>query len=118
MYGVPNDLPIHRFVGDFLLELGLTTASVSLAFSRAGTIVIDGKWELLDSTGGMVARGDEGNLRFNAYHMQVILNADVTGCRLDPPRSFTLIFATGHQVMIYDDEGYESFHIYPDEIHV
>ena len=41
--------------------------------------------------------------------IEVRLHADVSDCRINPPRSFALKFSTGHQITNYDDTPqYES----------
>ena len=117
MYGVPKDLPLQRFIGDAVLQVGIGMDGVHFVFGRAGTIAVEGRWELVDSSGALVDHYQQHEER-QSYRLHVILNADVTGYDLDPPRSFVITFATGHQLKVYDGPGYESFHIYPDDIHV
>jgi len=118
MYGVPKDLPIQRFVGDALFQVRIGTDGVHFVFGHAGTIAVGGHWELVDASGAVVDRYCEHGKR-ESYRLHVILNADVSGANLDPPRSFSLTFATGHRLTVYDDSpNYESFSIYPDDSHV
>ncbi len=118
MYGVPKDLPLKRFVGDSLTQVSLGMDGVHFHFGKSGTISVEGKWELQDSSGRVVDRAMEHADR-DAYRLHMIFNAEVVGFSIDPPRSFSLTFATGHILTIYDDTPqYESFHIEPDGIHV
>ena len=117
MYGVPSDLPLRRFVGDAVFQICIGRDGVHFVFGRAGTIAVEGRWELIDSRGAVVDRHHEHDQR-DAYRVHMILNEDVTGFDIDAPRSFSLVFASGHRLVVYDDAGYESFHIYPDGIHV
>ena len=118
MYGVPKDLPLQRFVGDALFQVCIGMDGVHFVFGRAGTISVAGRWELIDSSGAVVDHQCE-HARRESYRLHVILNADVTAYHLDPPRSFSVTFGTGHQLVVYDDlPNYESFAIYPDDIHV
>jgi hypothetical protein len=118
MYGVPADLPIQRFVGDALFQACIGMDGVHFCFGRAGRIAAHGNWELRDSNGNLVDQALEHSTR-EYYRLHVILNADVTGYRLDPPDSFSLTFSTGHVLTIIDDSPqYESFAIYPDGIYV
>jgi len=84
-------LPLQRFIGDALFQVGIGMDGVHFVFGRAGTIAVEGRWELVDSSGALVD--------------------------LDSPRSLALTFATGHRLKVYDGQTYESFHIYPDGIH-
>jgi hypothetical protein len=118
MYGVPTDLPIQRFVGDFLFSVSITAGGIHFQFNRAGTISVERRWELKDSSGQLVDRDTDNGSR-DAYRVHVILNEHVARYRIEAPSSFTLAFESGHELTIYDDSTrYESFHIYPDEIHV
>ena len=102
MHGVPADLPIQRFVGDALFQVRIGMDGVHFAFGRAGIICASGLWELYDSDGNVIDREQEHSDR-ECYRIHVILNADVTSCSIDAPRSFSLIFSTGHRLTIYDD---------------
>jgi hypothetical protein len=117
MYGVPEDLPIERFVGDALFQVRLGLDGVHFAFGQAGTISVYGHWELLDSNGVMIDqyRGAEDR---QGYHLHVIFNADVVASKVQPPEWFSLTFSTGHELKIYDEPQFESFSLQPDDIHV
>jgi hypothetical protein len=118
MYGVPANLPIQRFVGHFLNQAGIGVDGVHFRFGPAGTICAFGTWALHDSANVLVDWGQENSKR-ECYRIHVILNADVIACSIDPPRSFSLNFSTGHRLTIYDDTPrYESFAIQPDGIYV
>jgi hypothetical protein len=108
MYGVPADLPIRRFVGDALFQISIGTDGVHFSFGRAGSISAHGPWELSDSAGTLVDQAQLNSDR-ECYRVHVILNADVTNCSIDSPRSFSLTFSTGHRLTIHDDTPqYES----------
>ena len=116
MYGVPPDLPIQRFVGDFLSQVCIGMDGVHFAFGSAGTISVGGCWELCDRSGRLVDAA-QVHVDREAYRVHVIFNEEVTGYSIDPPHSFSLTFASGHRLTIYDDTPqYESFSIEPDGI--
>ena len=118
MYGVPADLPIPRFVGDFLFSITLAGGSIHFNFNRSGTISVHGGWELVDGVGTTIESYCDFEKR-EAYRVHMILSQDVIDCALDPPRSFSLTFASGHRLTVYDDSSaYESFSISPDDIFV
>ena len=118
MHGVPETLPMQRFVGDALFQVCIGMDGVHFVFGRAGTISVHGGWKLFDASGSVVD-GAQSPTGRDCYRVHVILNADVTACRLDPPHSFSLTFATGHLLTVYDDlPNYESFAIQPDGIYV
>ena len=91
MYGVPANLPLQRFVGQFLNQAGIGVDGVHFRFGPAGTICAFGSWELHDSAGVLVDRGLENSKR-ECYRIHVIFNADVTAYSIDPPRSFSLTY--------------------------
>lgn len=118
MYGVPADLPIQRFLGDALFSVTLGKHSIHFGFGYAGSISVEGGWDLFDRDGNRVEGWQEPSER-ESYRVHVILNDDVAGYSIDPPQSFTLSFASGHRLIIYDDSPYyECFAIQPDNIYV
>ena len=116
MYGVPPNLPVQRFVGDSLFQVCIGMDGVHFVFGRAGTISVEGRWELHDAAGRLVDESQDHANR-DSYRIHAILNEDVVDCSIDPPRSFTLSFASGYRLTVYDDSPqYESFAIHPDGI--
>jgi hypothetical protein len=116
MHGVPTDLPVQRFVGDYLSQVCIGMDGVHFAFGRAGTISVGGNWELHDRDGNLVDGACDHNDR-KAYYLHVIFNEDVTASSIEPPLSFSLTFANGHRLTVYDDSPqYESFAIQPNGI--
>ena len=112
MYGVPADLPIHRFVGDALFQAGIGCDGVHFRFGRVGTISAFGLWQLHDSAGALIDQAQEHSER-ECYRIHCIFNADVTACSIDAPRSFSLTFSTGHRLSFFDDTPqYESCEIH------
>ena len=118
MYGVPSDLPIQRFVGDALFQVCIGMDGVHFRFGKAGTISVHGQWELLDSLGNEIDCAKEHSER-DCYRVHSIFNEDVSSYSIEPPHSFSLTFANGHRLIIYDDSPqYESFAIQPDGIYI
>jgi hypothetical protein len=117
MYGVPEDLPIDRFVGDSLFQVCIGVDGVHFAFGSTGTISVYGRWELVDGNGVIVDQSAKPEDR-EAYRVHVIFNAEVLASSLRAPESFSLSFSTGHRLDVYDEPGYESFSIQPGDIYV
>jgi hypothetical protein len=118
MYGVPADLPIQRFVGDSLFQVGIGMDGIHFVFGHSGTISVGGRWELVDRTGQVVDCACDLEQR-DAYRVHAIFNEEVTGSSIDPPRSFSLTFSSGHRLTIYDESPqYESFSIQPGDYYV
>jgi hypothetical protein len=61
-----------------------------------------GLWQLHISDGTFIDQAQEHSYR-ECYRIHVILNADVTSCSIDAPRSSSLTFSTGHRLTIFDD---------------
>ncbi len=119
MYGVPNDLPLQRFVGDSICQIAIGLHSIYFHFNMAGSINVDGgRWQILDATGAIVDESIEGPPSSRQqYRVHVIFDSEVTKFDIDAPHSVTLSFANGHRLTIYDDsEQYESFSIQPEGI--
>jgi hypothetical protein len=117
MHGVPADLPIQRFVGDYLSQIRIGMDGIQFHFGRSGTIAVEGRWELFDGIGKMIDSACEHSQR-DAYRVHALFNQDVTDSCVDPPRSFTMTFASGHRLTIFDGPQYESFSIHPGNIFV
>jgi hypothetical protein len=123
MHGVPKDLPLQRFVGDFICQICLGLNDIHFNFNKAGSINVDGgKWRLHDSFGETVDESLDDAALPSArqhYRVHVILDSEVTSFQIDSPDSFTLTFSSGHALTIDDDSpAYESFSILPDGIYV
>ena len=116
MYGVPADLPVQRFVGDFLSQICIGMDGIHFNFGRSGTISVGGRWELLDGVGRVIDCARDHDKR-DAYRVHALFNQDVTNSCIDPPHSFSLTFSSGHRLTVYDDTPhYESFSIQPGNI--
>jgi hypothetical protein len=118
MHGVPADLKLDLLVGTRLIEIGLSPHQVQLHFEGvqggdAGRVsVAGGYWELHASDGTLVDWTQEPFER-DCYRLHRILGCDVTGFSMDPPRSCTLRFASGHEFTAFDDsQHYESFSVH------
>ena len=114
MYGVPPDLPLDRFVGHDLDQVSLGQCQIQFHFAEVGSIDVEAHWEL---------RGPEGNLvdaacphaERDCYRIHHLIGVPVTRFAVDPPRSLTLFFESGHALTVFDDSGqWESFSVHPD----
>lgn len=54
MYGVPADLPIQPFVGQDLNQICLGRFQIQPHFSGAGSISVEGYWEIRDADGNLL----------------------------------------------------------------
>jgi hypothetical protein len=109
MHGVPPDLPVQKYVGDYLGLVGVDVGGIYLHFGKAGPIHVEGHWELRDAAGNLIDVAQEHENR-DAYRIHVLLNHDVTSASVDPPRSFSMDFSNGYRLTVYDDSPqFESF---------
>ena len=114
MYGVPADLPIQPFVGQELIQICLGRFQIQLHFSGAGSISVEGRWELRDGAGDIVDRAKDHENR-ESYRIHRLIDVAVDRFSIDPPRSFMLFFKNDLALTVFDDsEQYESFSIKVD----
>ena len=109
MYGVPKNLPLQRFVGDSICQIAFGLHEIQFHFNRAGTISVEGEWQIYDSSGKIVDESiDENALPSSRldYKFHVILEGEVTKFELNVPDSFTLIFSSGYRLKIFNHENY------------
>ena len=117
MYGVPADLDLAPFVGSSLLQIGLGQFQIQLHFAGTGgtsigSISIEAHWELYRRDGTLLDRAVE-HFERECYRIHVLLGLDVSAFSLASPQSFTLSFASGHRLTVFDDSPqYESFAIH------
>jgi hypothetical protein len=108
MYGVPSDLPLARLVGQELDSVTLCKYQIGFRFADGTLITPSAAWELRDLSGRLLDSAQEHKQR-ETYRVHQIIGMPVSGFRMDPPRSFTLLFGSGHALTISDDgPHYES----------
>jgi hypothetical protein len=113
MYGVPEDLDLTSFVGDEIVYVGIGQHQVSFGFLRAGNISVEGHWELRDAQGALIDEDREHASR-GEWRSPVIMGVPVTAFTVDAPLSFSLEFADGRKLTVFDSSTrYESFSITP-----
>jgi hypothetical protein len=118
MHGVPANLPLGKFVGFELNQIALGQYQIQFHFAGAGSISAESKWELRDGSGTIIDKAQDHASRLH-YRVQLIIDKEVISFHIDPPHSFSLIFASGHVLTIFDDSPqYESFSIQPDGIYI
>jgi hypothetical protein len=112
MYGVPTDLPLQTFVGDECCQIAVGRFQLQFRFSAAGSISVEGKWALRDSAGVIIDESQEPAIR-ESYRIHKIIDIPVSHYTINAPMSFTLYFAGGYSLTIYDDpsQPYESFEV-------
>ena len=118
MYGVPKDLNLTQFIGQTLIQIPIGEFQIQFHFHRGGIVSVEGDWELANSEGALIDRSME-NANRPAYHVHRLLGQDVVAFTIDAPRSFSLQFANGLALRVFDNSrAYESFSIQPGDIYV
>lgn len=104
----PSDLPLDRFVGLDLIQVRLGEHQIQLHFHPSGSISIEGHWELHDQSGALVDSAQEHSER-ETYRIHRLLSTSVIRFSIGAPHSFTLFFASGLALTVFDDsEHYET----------
>jgi hypothetical protein len=112
MYGIPPDLPLERLVGNTIDGIWIGKYQITFSLGGTNSIAVQGGWELRDSAGQHIDSGQDHAER-DCYRVHRIIDDPIASFAVDPPRSFTLVFESGHSLVIFDDdEHYESFQIY------
>lgn len=108
MNGVPSDLPLDRLIGQDLDAVTLCKYQVCFRFNDGTLITPTTAWELRDPDGAVLDSAVEHEKR-ESYRVHVIIGNSVSSFSIDAPHSFTLIFGSGHSLIIFDDgPQYES----------
>jgi hypothetical protein len=118
VYGVPADLDLLFLHGAELIQVCLGQYQLQFHFHPAGSISVEGGWELLDPAGMRIDGSHDGPER-PPYQLHRLLGRRVTASEIAAPRWFAIQFDGGEVLRIFDDsEQYESFSIQPGNIFV
>jgi hypothetical protein len=129
MHGVPENLPITRFHGATLDRFEDLQNVVYWRFttaprrwwpqrSRLLEIGVEGTWELRDKSGALVATGSP--IPPASFTVSCLpLGQVVSSSSVRAPRSFVLVFKSGHELEVFDSsDKYESFSIPQANVYV
>jgi hypothetical protein len=121
MLGVPKDLDLSKFKGNFLSHVTVCQYQISFDFFEpAVSITAMGSWELKDASGNRVDGSDESPEYANrdACYCNRILGKVVKSVEIAPPHSISFHFESGHTLQIFDDLGpYDSIQIQSGDIY-
>jgi hypothetical protein len=110
MHGVPSDMPVQALVGRELTHIGLAMHQIQLHFGNGAHISIEGGWHLKDRSGNVVDQDIDPPSTRKSFQIHRVLMQPVTAASIDAPKSFTVTFANGDALTIFDDSSqYESF---------
>jgi hypothetical protein len=120
MYGVPADLPLGKFIGQEINQIAIGRYQIQFNVSGSGSICVEGpvkgarSWELRDRSDILIDSARVHEER-DFYRIHQIIDIKIANFLIDPPRSFTLVFESGHKLEIFDEsDQYESFSIWFD----
>ncbi len=95
-------------LGEFQLQFHFPGAA-----GVGGSISIESGWQLFEPAGALIDSAMEHREREH-YVLHVLLGHSISDFSIDAPRSFQLVFDSGHPLTIYDDnEHYETFSVNP-----
>ncbi len=113
MYGVPSNLDLSFLHGRELIQICLGQYQIQFHFHPAGSIMVEGSWELLGVDGERLDHSVDGPER-PPYQLHRLIARRVVGSEVSAPRWFALQFESGELLRIFDDSSeFESFQIQP-----
>ena len=109
-------MPVQKLVGRELTHIGLGMYEIHLDFGRGAHLaILDGGWHLKDRDGNVVDQDIDPPSTRKSFQLHRLLMQPVTGASIDAPRSFTITFANGDALTIYDNSSqFESFSLRVD----
>jgi hypothetical protein len=116
MYGVPANLDFSQYLNTTCIQIALGEFQIQLHFHPDATISIEGRWELRDGHRQIIDQSVDNEAR-EAYRLHSLLGQSVVDSTLSAPASFSLTFANGHVLEIFDDsQKYESCQLSPSGV--
>ena len=113
MYGVPARLDLAFLNGAELAQVCLGLYQLQFHFHPAGSIAVEGKWEVLDAAGARIDSWHDGRDR-PAFQLHRLLGRRVTSTEVSAPEWFALCFEGGEVLRVFGDQTqYEAFQIEP-----
>lgn len=116
MYGVSTDLDLSFLHGAELIQVCLGQHQLQFHFHPAGSISVEGGWELQDAAGLGIDGRHDGPDR-PPYKLHRLLGRSVVTSEVSAPAWFALRFDSGEVLRVFDDSlQCESFQIEPGGI--
>jgi hypothetical protein len=114
MHGISPDFPLKPFVGLEFNQVALGRFQTQFHCAGAGSIRVEGRWELRNGAGSVIDCRAEHDKR-DVYRVHAIIDVPIIRFEIDPPRSFTIVFENGLQLSVFDETPqYEAFSIHLD----
>lgn len=117
MNGIPENLDLASLVGDRLDSVTIQEYQVVFSFDRGMSFVIEGQMDVT-MNGSPVARWEQ-ETGWSSIAFQKCVGATVESFAVPSKDELNILLSGDWMLRIYDNyPQYESFHIYPQEIHV
>lgn len=111
MHGVSSSLSLEFLAGACLIQVCLGEHQVQFHFHPAGSIAVEGDWELLDADGGQLD-GRHLETPRPPYQLHRLLGQRVVASEVAAPDWFALKFESGDLLRIFDrSDEYEAFSV-------
>lgn len=117
MYGVPENLDLSHLVGDRLDSVTIQEHQIIIDFDSGVSFVIEGRMDVTEN-GSPVAQWEQKN-GWSSVDFQKVVGSTVEAFAIPSRDQLNIHFGGNRVLRIYDNSPqYESFHIYPQGIHV
>ena len=117
MYGIPENLDLSSLKGDRLDHIALQEYQVVFGFDRGMSFVIEVQIDVVKN-GSTVARWQQ-ETGWSSVSFQNVIGLSVESFAIRSKNELNILLNDGWLLIIYDNSPqYESFHIYPQDIHI
>jgi len=117
MYGFPENIDLSGIVGDRIDSIGIQEFQVTFYFERGISFVVEAKMEVA-SKGTSVAQWEQ-ETGWSAIDFQKCVGKTVESFVVASNTKLIIRFSDDWSLIFYDNSSeYESFHIYPQGIHI
>jgi hypothetical protein len=117
MNGIPDNLDLSNMIGSRLDAVALQEYQIVFQFDGGSSIVAEGTMDVT-LTGDIVAQWKQKE-GWSSVAFQRCVGTTVERIAIPSKKELDLYLSDGWVLRFYDDSTqYESFHIYPQDIHV
>jgi hypothetical protein len=117
MYGIPENLDLADLIGDRLDSITIQEHQIAFEFDRGMSFVVEGQMDVTRN-GSPVARWEQ-KTGWSSIEFQKVVGATVESFTIPSRDELNMLFSGNWMLRIYDNSSqYESFHVYPQDIHI
>jgi hypothetical protein len=117
MYGIPADLNLSKLIGIQIKGINVVEFMTVIQFEDGTTICIEGEAKITKNDVVITQWKQESGWNTNQYALMI--GKLVSSYEVITPRELVINLMEGLQIHIFDNSNeYESFHIYPEGIHI